>query len=111
MKRVLVVGAGEVGAKHLAALAETPGMTVVGVADPAPGLAVPAGVPLFDSWQAALEAVAAELVVVATPPGIALAAARDAAAAGAAVIVEKPVLLDGDVGVTTARGPGVLLGV
>ncbi|WP_280337294.1 Gfo/Idh/MocA family oxidoreductase [Nocardia wallacei] len=97
MKRVLVVGAGEVGAKHLAALAETPGMTVVGVADPAPGLAVPAGVPLFDSWQAALEAVAAELVVVATPPGIALAAARDAAAAGAAVIVEKPVVIDADV--------------
>lgn len=90
MKRVLLVGAGEVGAKHLAALADAPGLAVAGVADPAPRTERPPDVPLFASWRAALRAVTPDLVVVAAPPGTALAAARNAAEAGAAVLVEKP---------------------
>ncbi|MFJ6661295.1 Gfo/Idh/MocA family protein [Streptomyces sp. NPDC091377] len=90
MKRALLVGAGEVGAKHLTALSGTPGLAVAGVADPAPRTDVPRGVPLFASWRAALRAVTPDLVVVAAPPGTALAAARDAAQTGAAVLVEKP---------------------
>ncbi|MFF0494290.1 Gfo/Idh/MocA family protein [Nocardia sp. NPDC004068] len=93
MKRVLLIGAGEVGLKHLSVLTATAGVEVVGVADPAPGQGVPGGLPLFESWRAALTVVSADLVVVATPPGIALVAARDAAATGAAVIVEKPATL------------------
>lgn len=94
MRRVLLVGAGEVGAKHLAALAHAPGLAVAGVADPAPQTQVPGGVPVFASWRPALRAVAPDLVVVAAPPGTALTAARDAAAAGAAVLVEKPAATD-----------------
>ncbi|MFC0599253.1 Gfo/Idh/MocA family protein [Streptomyces palmae] len=94
MKRVLLVGAGEVGAKHLTALAGAPGLAVAGIADPSPRTAVPGGVPVFASWRAALRAVTPDLVVVAAPPGTALAAARGAAAAGAAVLVEKPATTD-----------------
>ena len=94
MKRVLLVGAGEVGAKHLAALTGMPGVRVAGVADPAPRAEVPRGVPVFVSWRTALHAVAPDLVVVAAPPGTALTAARDAAAAGALVLVEKPATTD-----------------
>ncbi|MGW7613480.1 Gfo/Idh/MocA family protein [Streptomyces sp. NPDC054766] len=91
---MLLVGAGEVGAKHLAALTGSPGVVVAGVADPAPRATLPQGVPVFDSWQLALKAVAPDLVVVATPPGTALVAARDAALAGAAVVLEKPATTD-----------------
>ncbi|MFE3629380.1 Gfo/Idh/MocA family protein [Streptomyces goshikiensis] len=91
---MLLVGAGEVGAKHLAALTGAPGLAVAGVADPAPRTDVPGGVPLFASWRPALKAVTPDLVVVAAPPGTALAAARDAAQAGAAVLVEKPATTD-----------------
>lgn len=93
MRRVLLVGAGEVGAKHLAALAGADGLTVAGVADPCPHAALPPDTPVFASWRAALTALNPQLVVVAAPPGIALAAARDAAATGAAVLVEKPATL------------------
>ncbi|MFF5440047.1 Gfo/Idh/MocA family protein [Streptomyces achromogenes] len=94
MKRVLLAGVGEVGAKHLAALADTHGVMVAGVADPAPHSDVPRGVPVFASWRAALKSLAPDLVVVATPPGAALTVARDAARAGAMVLVEKPVTTD-----------------
>ena len=94
MRRVLLVGAGEVGAKHLDALAGADGLTVAGVADPFPRAALPPNTPVFASWRAALAALSPQLVVVAAPPGIALAAARDAAAAGAMVVVEKPATLD-----------------
>lgn len=90
MRRVLLVGAGEVGAKHLAALAGADGLAVTGIADPSPDAALPPCTPLFASWRPALAALSPDLVVVAAPPGTALAAARDAAAAGAVVLVEKP---------------------
>jgi predicted dehydrogenase len=91
---VLLVGAGEVGAKHLAALRGMPGVVVAGVADPAPSAGVPTGAALFSSCRAALTALEPDFVVVAAPPGTALAAARDAAGAGAAVLVEKPATTD-----------------
>jgi predicted dehydrogenase len=94
VRRVLLVGAGEVGAKHLAALTDTPGVTVAGIADPAPRTELPQGLPVFASWRTALAALEPDLVVVATPPGAALTAAREAAAAGAAVLVEKPATTD-----------------
>ncbi|MER6916076.1 Gfo/Idh/MocA family oxidoreductase [Streptomyces sp. NPDC000594] len=95
MRRVLLVGAGEVGVKHLAALAVMPGVTVAGVADPAPRTALlPQGVQVFASTPVALAALSPDLVVVAAPPGVALTAAREAAGAGAAVVVEKPATTD-----------------
>jgi predicted dehydrogenase len=90
VRRALLVGAGEVGVKHMAALAGMPGVRVAGVADPAPPAELPPGAALFDSWPTALELLRPDLVVVAAPPGTALTAAREAAATGAAVLVEKP---------------------
>ncbi|GAQ54828.1 Gfo/Idh/MocA family oxidoreductase [Streptomyces acidiscabies] len=94
MRRVLLVGAGEVGGKHLDALAGATDLAVAGIADPAPRAELPHGVPVFGSWESALAAVSPELVIVAVPPGAALTVARAAAANGAAVLVEKPVVLD-----------------
>ncbi|MFJ8388590.1 Gfo/Idh/MocA family protein [Streptomyces sp. NPDC094438] len=94
MTRVLLVGAGEVGVKHLAALSEADHLTVAGIADPAPRTEPPPGIASFASWRPALTALKPDLVVVAAPPGTALTAAREAAASGAAVIVEKPVATD-----------------
>ncbi|MEV5879377.1 Gfo/Idh/MocA family oxidoreductase [Streptomyces sp. NPDC052101] len=88
--RTLLVGAGEVGSKHLAALAATPGFDVAAVADPAQRRSFLA-VPLFAGHHAALRTIRPELVIVATPPGNALDIARDAARTGATVLVEKPV--------------------
>jgi predicted dehydrogenase len=84
-----MIGAGEVGAKHLQALTHVPDLELSGVADPLPRQVTP-GVPLFADYRAALDAVRPEVVIVATPPGIALTAARQAATSGAWVIVEKP---------------------
>ncbi|MFJ2745441.1 Gfo/Idh/MocA family protein [Streptomyces sp. NPDC087440] len=92
MTRVVLVGAGEVGSKHMAALGSRPGTHLVAVADPAPHADVAPGVPRFLRWQDAL-ARNPDLVVVATPPGIALRVARAAARNGARVLVEKPVVI------------------
>ncbi|MFE0680621.1 Gfo/Idh/MocA family protein [Streptomyces sp. NPDC058961] len=94
MRRVLLIGSGEVGAKHATALLSTEGMILVGVADPSPVVAPPAGVPTYARWETALEVLDPDVVVVATPPGTALRAARAAARRGASVLVEKPVTLD-----------------
>lgn len=97
MTRTLLVGAGQVGRKHLTALAATPQLEVVGIAEPTPLPAeVAAGVPVFTEHHRALAAVHPELVVVATPPGTSLRIAREAAATGARVLVEKPVVIDPD---------------
>ncbi|MEW2615139.1 Gfo/Idh/MocA family oxidoreductase [Streptomyces sp. NPDC047880] len=100
MKRVLLVGAGEVGAKHLTALAGADGLTVAGIVDPAPRTELPDGIPSFAALRPALAVLKPDLVVVAAPPGAALAAARVAAADGAAVLVEKPATI-----VVTALAP------
>lgn len=94
MRRVLLIGAGEVGAKHADALTHAEGMALVGVADPCPDAVPAAGVPLLARWETALDMLAPDVVVVATPPGIALEAARAAARGGATVLVEKPATLD-----------------
>ncbi|SEG94856.1 Predicted dehydrogenase [Actinacidiphila yanglinensis] len=91
MRRVLLVGAGEVGIKHLEAITGVEDMTVVGVTDPRPITGLPAGLPRLTHWQNALERLAPDLVVVAAPPGTALTVARGAARTGAMVLVEKPV--------------------
>ncbi|MEU3227441.1 Gfo/Idh/MocA family oxidoreductase [Streptomyces sp. NPDC006976] len=90
MRRALLIGCGEVGAKHADALTLADGLDLVAVADPSPVVTPPSGVPLVLGWRAALKEYVPDVVVVATPPGLALVAARAAARAGAVVLVEKP---------------------
>jgi predicted dehydrogenase len=93
--RILLVGAGEVGAKHLRALAGLgTDHQLVGVADPSPSASPPVGVPVLDGWKTALDRLKPDAVIVATPPGTALLVARGAAERGARVLVEKPATLD-----------------
>ncbi|MGC4949046.1 Gfo/Idh/MocA family protein [Streptomyces sp. DT224] len=93
MRRVLLIGCGEVGAKHADALTRADGLDLVAVADPSPVAKPPSGVPLVAGWEMALKEYAPDVVVVATPPGSALVAARAAARTGAVVLVEKPATL------------------
>ncbi|OKJ78575.1 Gfo/Idh/MocA family oxidoreductase [Streptomyces sp. CB02460] len=94
MRRALLIGCGEVGAKHADALTHAEGLDLVAVADPSPVATPPSGVPLVPCWKSALEEYAPDAVVVATPPGSALVAARAAARTGAVVLVEKPATID-----------------
>lgn len=95
MKRLLLVGAGEVGAQHLQALAGLGAhRQLVGIADPSPSALLPAGVRVLDDWKVALDQLEPDAVIVATPPGTALQVARAAAARGARVLVEKPATTD-----------------
>ncbi|PZT77938.1 Gfo/Idh/MocA family oxidoreductase [Streptomyces sp. AC1-42W] len=87
---MLLIGCGEVGAKHADALTCADGLDLVAIADPSPVVKPPPGVPLVSSWETAMKEYAPDVVVVATPPGSALPAARAAARASAAVLVEKP---------------------
>jgi predicted dehydrogenase len=93
--RALLVGLGEVGQQHLDALTRTPGVHIVGIVEPRPlPPTVAVGLPRFAEHRAALAALSPDLVVVAIPPVISLPIAREAAATGARVLVEKPVVID-----------------
>lgn len=94
--KVLLVGVGEVGRKHLAVLRRLPEATVVGLVDPVAVASDPvadASVPLYQRHAQALAATTPDVVIVATPPGVCLEVARMAAATGATVLVEKPVVV------------------
>ena len=94
MKRVLVVGAGSIGLRHLRLLAEVEDLAVV-VCDSRPeglaeaGLAVPGARQWSDFQEAA--ASRPDVVFVCTPPGSHAALTRIALESGADVFCEKPI--------------------
>lgn len=88
MTRVVVVGAGQIGARHAIHAAAHPDVDLVAVIDPA-DVPVPAGVPRLASLDAF--AGAAEAAIIAVPSDMHLAAAEAALARGMALLVEKPV--------------------
>nr|WP_230416521.1 Gfo/Idh/MocA family oxidoreductase [Micromonospora tarapacensis] len=61
--------------------------------EPEPAAPVPAGVPVFTDHRMMLAEVAPDVVVICTPPHTHLPIARDAVAAGADVLLEKPPVL------------------
>jgi len=87
--RILVVGAGRMGAMHLRALGNNVGVSLVGVVDPRPP-----GWPGI-SWEPdldiALERLRPQAVVVAVPPGAHASVARSCLRAGCDVLLEKPI--------------------
>lgn len=92
--RVLLVGAGEVGRKHLALLRAMPEIHVAGVVEPAGAVATMLdGLPQFSCHRQALNATATDLVIAATPPSVTPVIATDAATAGCRVLAEKPVAI------------------
>lgn len=90
MLKVLVIGCGSIGSRHARNAAR---LAKVAVVDAVPARAVETarslGIECFPSVEAALAA-GPEAVVVATPHGTHLPLARAALAAGADVLIEKP---------------------
>jgi predicted dehydrogenase len=93
--RVAVVGAGQVAARHVEAFADHPDAVVVAVADPllerAEALASRAGGRAYADYEAMLEAEDVDAVCVCVPHDLHLDVARAAVAAGAHLLMEKPI--------------------
>jgi predicted dehydrogenase len=94
--RLIVAGAGAFGREHIAALSRTPQAEIVGIADIRTGAAEDAaaryGVGDWDTDAMTLvERLRPDGLIVATPGSTHVALATSALAAGAAVLVEKPV--------------------
>jgi len=93
MTRVVVVGAGKMGAHHARVFSRARGAVLAGVLDvdarAAEKVARDHGAPVLRTLDEAIER--ADLVVVATPTALHFAHARPALLAGRAVLVEKPI--------------------
>ena len=92
--RVALIGANGHGLSHRRALSTMSTVALVGIADVAPVLDPPEGVPVFASHRQLLAEVTPDIVIVCTPPHTHLAIAVDALRAGADVLLEKPPVLD-----------------
>src|SRR3954451_13528820 len=96
-----VVGAGAVAKQHLACLQQLAGASLVGVCDISPAVAESAaerfGVPAHHTdHRRMLAELEPDVVHVTTPPAAHFQIAMDALAAGAHVIVEKPIVAAAD---------------
>lgn len=87
--RWLVVGAGQAGQCHMAAIAKTPAAVLAGVVDPAaaPGIAGP----VFRDLGDGIAKTKPDAVIIAAPNDLHRALARQAIDAGLPVLCEKPV--------------------
>jgi UDP-N-acetyl-2-amino-2-deoxyglucuronate dehydrogenase len=91
-----VLGYGRIGQRHARLIRETPGASLVAVADPRVDLMTDIGVPRFPSLNDLLASdLGADIGVVsiATPNGLHVTQAMDCLKAGKHVMVEKPVAL------------------
>src|SRR5271168_509303 len=92
--RIALIGAGTIGRTHVRAATETPGVTIIGIADPSPAAKTLADE--FDiAWRpdhhALLAAARPDGAIVATPNALHVPLALDCIAAGVSVLVEKPI--------------------
>ena len=94
--RVVVVGAGDFGARHIDTVASLPEFELVGVADRDPRRASAAaqrhGCPAFASLDQALADASPDAIVIATPPAAHAADLRLGVRRGLPVLVEKPLV-------------------
>jgi predicted dehydrogenase len=100
-KTAAVVGVGAVAKQHLACLAQLEGARAAGVCDISPAVAESAaerfGVPAhYTDHRRMFAELEPDVVHVTTPPGAHFQIAMDALAAGAHVIVEKPIVTGSD---------------
>ncbi len=95
--RLAIVGAGVIGKRHMAAIADTPCADLVAIADPFPAaktLAEENGIQWFAETADMLAAAKPDGVIVATPTEHHLEPVLAAMEAGAHVLVEKPITPD-----------------
>ncbi len=88
MTRIVVMGGGLIGRRHVERVQAHPHATLVGLVDPDPDAAADLDVPRFPSLGAAT---AADGVIIATPTPLHADHALDAEAAGLPMLIEKPV--------------------
>lgn len=89
MIRWLVVGAGQAGRCHIAAIHKTEGAELIGIVDPSVGQGFT--VPVFDNLAAALASTEPDAVVIATPNDTQFSLAKMTLESRVPVLVEKPV--------------------
>ena len=94
--RAALIGAGQIAHQHLACLSSSPGIALAGVCDLSRALAESAAeqygaAAWFTDHRAMLGEARPDVVHITTPPGSHFRLAMDALAAGAHVIVEKPI--------------------
>ncbi|MBL9146448.1 MAG: Gfo/Idh/MocA family oxidoreductase [Verrucomicrobiaceae bacterium] len=93
---ILVLGCGSIGERHLRCFQKTGRVTVAGC-DTNPALreriASTYGVPVFDDYASALNAQAWDGVVVCVPANLHTRCSLEALAAGAGVLIEKPLAI------------------
>lgn len=89
MKRILVAGAGLIGARHVSAVAAHAGATLVGLVDPDPKVTGPTHVPRFADLSEV--DVAVDGVILATPTPLHGAQGEFVATRGWPMLIEKPV--------------------
>jgi UDP-N-acetyl-2-amino-2-deoxyglucuronate dehydrogenase len=118
LTRVAVVGAGNIAATHVRAIAGIAGVTLAGVYGPrlerAQALAEPAGSHGYDSLDRLLDAESPDMAVVGTPSGLHGEHGAVAARRGVHVLVEKPLEITVarvDALIAEASAAGVALGV
>jgi predicted dehydrogenase len=117
--RYALIGAGaSIASNHLEALAQLPGTQIVGMADVNPAIGAPraatVGCPFFLDHREMLAAVSPDVVVICAPHPLHLPLALDCFAAGAHVLVEKPIAVEvaeADAMISAAEAAGRLLAV
>ncbi len=93
--KIAIAGAGVIGKRHAAAIAECENIELVGFADPFSGsqqVASQAKVPLFDNVGTLIEAVKPDGVIISTPTQAHFEPTMIALNAGVHVLVEKPIM-------------------
>ncbi|NJM05440.1 Gfo/Idh/MocA family oxidoreductase [Candidatus Gracilibacteria bacterium] len=117
--RIALIGGGAgIAPTHLAAIAALANAELVGISDVSAERAAPraalAQVPLFDNHQAMLRAVRPDLVAICTPHPSHAVLAMECLAAGAHVLVEKPLAVEvaeADLMIAAAAAAGRLIAV
>ena len=93
--KACVIGLGSMGRNHARVLAELPGVSLVGVADPSEkvrsGYRPPTGVSVFADHRAMIDALKPDYAVIATPTELHCETACDVMMRKVHVLVEKPI--------------------
>ncbi len=115
--RIAVIGAGLIGRRHIACVADEPGAALAGVVEPdaaagAEAASLAAGAGIYPSVEALAAAEPVDAAIVATPTPAHREAAIDCLRRGWAILVEKPIADSADAAramIETAEESGVPL--
>ena len=111
MKRLAVIGTGLIGQEHCKLIADHPGTTLAGIADPSETAFVVSqehAAPMFDNYPQLLDSLALDGVIVAAPTGLHAEIGRACLEKGLPCLIEKPVADGMDAGRAVAEASEAL---